>query len=119
MGFGSVRSQNSIYIFPSINNKFGVSSTNGFFRFSKNFPENEHFAIYNKSIHYAPGIRLGLGIGWENEKHRFSLDFTWNQDAATIRNERFYYLQTVKIITISTTICPIALALFQIGSLLT
>ena len=48
------------------------------------------FDLYNKSIHYAPGFRIGLGFGWKNEKHNFSLDLSWNQDCSTIQNETVY-----------------------------
>lgn len=90
LGFGSLHSQNSFYISPLLNSKFGISSTNGLFHFSNNYPKNDYFDLYNKSVHFAPGFRIGLGLGWKNDKHKFSLDLLWNQDGSTIQNETVY-----------------------------
>ncbi len=90
MSFARLHSQNSFHISPLLNTKFGVSSVNGLLQFSKNYPKNDYFDLYNKSIHYAPGFRIGLGFGWKNEKHNFSLDLSWNQDCSTIQNETVY-----------------------------
>ncbi len=87
ISFGSIHSQNSFYIKPILNTKFGIASTNGFFQFSKHYPQNDYFQVFNKSIHYIPGLHLGLGFGWKNEKNRFSLELTWSQDMASIANE--------------------------------
>lgn len=87
MSFGEIFSQNSFYIVPSINTKFGICSTNPFFQFSNEFPQNEYFSLKNKPFHHTKSILLGFGIGWKNEKQKFSIDFTWNQDDAGISNE--------------------------------
>jgi len=84
---GNGYSQNSFYIVPSINTKFGVCSTNGFFAFSNHNYQNAYFDVYNKPMHFTNGVRLGLGAGWKNEKQKFSVDLTWNQDVASVANE--------------------------------
>ena len=90
MVFGNLISQSSFYIVPSINSKVGISSTNGFDHFSKNYPSNDFFQVINKSFHYFPSINFGLGLGWKNENQKFSVDLTWNQDVASVSNETVY-----------------------------
>src|SRR5690554_556886 len=69
MVFGNLISQNSFYIVPSINSKVGISSTNGFDHFSKNYPSNDFFQVINKSFHYFPSINFGL----RSEEHTSEL----------------------------------------------
>src|SRR5690554_8211429 len=90
MVFGNLISQSSFYIVPSINSKVGISSTNGFDHFSKNYPSNDFFQVVSKTFGRFRSINFGLGFGWKNDKQKLSVDFGCNQDLALVSNEALY-----------------------------
>ena len=87
MNFGSLFSQNSLFIEPIIGTKFGTSSTNLFFNNSNKFPLNPYFEVYNRQLFYSNSIRFGINVGWKNLKSKFSVGLSWNQDGIGVSNE--------------------------------
>lgn len=87
---GKMLSQNSFYLIPTINTKFGVSGSNAIFHYSNQFPKNEYFTFKNNSPYFSKEILLGIGAGWKNKKQGFFLEFNWNMDGANISNETIF-----------------------------
>ena len=83
LSFGNLFSQNSFYISPSIGGKSGISSTS-YTQFSNKYPANDYFEIYNNTLSLPSNINFGIDIGWKNEKEKFMLDISWNQDEAGV-----------------------------------
>jgi hypothetical protein len=87
MSFGSLFSQNSLFIEPIIGTKFSTSSTYPFFSHSNKFPSNPYFDVYNKQLFYPNSIRFGLSVGWKNTKNKFTVGLGWIQDGVSVSNE--------------------------------